>query len=106
MRKILLLIMTMLFFFSCGYQHSLKNTFWSGVDNEKDTSIAFSDSTCEIYQTFETGYIDTLKAIYHINHDTISFIPVDDYVTIGSSLIVSEEGLKDSETGVIRFKLK
>lgn len=106
MRKILLLIIAIPFFFSCGYQHSVKNTLWSGVDNEKNTSIAFSDSTCEIYKTFETGYTDTLKAIYHINHDTISFIPVDDYVTIGSSLIVSEEGLKDSETGVIRFKLK
>lgn len=105
MKKALFLIISALFIFGCEHRHNIKNTSWYGIGKVEDYSIVFGDSTCETYIVFETGYIDTIKAVYQINHDTIKFIPFSDCVTI-APFVISEEELKDIETGETIFKLK
>ena len=106
MRRILLGLSLMALIFSCSGVTDIKNTEWIGVEKDKNTSIAFNDSTCEIDQVFETGCIDTIRASFSVSEDTISFVPFSEYVTVGSKLIIDGNTLKESKSGTVVFKHK
>lgn len=106
MKKISLLLIIGVALIACSNTTKIKNTEWTGIEQDGNTSIVFNDSTCEIYKKFETGYADTIKAAYVVYNDTISFAPFNEAVTIGSKLIVSGNELKESKSGRPVFKLK
>lgn len=106
MRRILLGLSLTILMLSCSSVTDIKGTEWIGVEKDKNTSIVFNDSTCEIYKRFETGHVDTIKALYMVNKDTISFAPFDEFVTIGSNLIIAKKELKESKSGNVVFKYK
>ena len=106
MKRILLSLIIGISLIACSNTTSIKNTEWIGIEQDKNTSIIFNDSTCDIYKRFETGYVDTIKAAYEVYNDTISFLPFDEVVTISSKLIVSGNELKESKSGTPVFKLK
>lgn len=110
MKKILLLLISVFAMLSCindGAIKSLDGTSWYGVGDDNDKQIHFNDSTCYFLDTSKaTGYVDTIQMYYNVNNDTISFVPFDEYISIGSKLVVTKDGLMEAKHGVIIFKQK
>lgn len=106
MKKVLLILSIATCICACNRSLNIKHTNWIGVRNNSNISISFKDSICEFYELFETGYIDTVRAFYSINNDTILFTPIDEYVTFTSKLVMLGNELRDTKTGVTTFKLK
>ena len=106
MKKLLLSTIIVICICACNNYVDIKSTTWTGINNDSNVSISFRDSTCEIYKSYKTGFVDTMSAIYKIKNDTISFTPLSENVTIGTSLIISGKELKHAETNTTVFKLK
>lgn len=110
MKKIISLITIVLTIIACsGGQapKSLKGTTWVGVGRDSDKQIVFNDSTCIIGDASKaTGHITYMEAYYKVSNDTISFVPMDEFVQIGSKLVITDDGLMEAKHGVIVFKYK
>lgn len=109
MKKIVLIIpIAALVLLSCSNNRKLKGTEW--VELEDTASIynvwmQFRDTTClYITQSKITGHKDTTYLRYHIDNDTISFVPFDEWVFVNSNLLITDEGLVETKKNVLAFK--
>lgn len=97
------------FMLSCNNRTNIKNTKWEQAADDTSSIyhnwIYFQDSTCMyISQSKITGHIDTTYMHYKIDNDTISFVPFDEWVSVNSKLIITEDGLVESKKGDLAFK--
>lgn len=93
---------------SCNNNKNIKGTEWAGIEDTAsiyNVWMQFQDTTClYVTQSKMTGYKDTTYLRYHINNDTISFIPFDEWVSVESNLLITDNGLIETKKNVLAFK--
>lgn len=105
----LIAIILCLFMLSCNNSMNMKDTKWEQAADDTSSIynswIYFQDSTCMyISQSKITGHIDTTYLHYKIDNDTISFVPFDEWVFVNSKLVITKDGLVESNKKVLAFK--
>lgn len=101
MNKILLVLLVIVLSMSgCTHKTDIRNTKWQSIDSLN--LIEFRDSTCLFVDISEyTGYKDSIWAEYTNIQDTITFIPLQEYITFDARFLVTDSGLVNLNSRIV-----
>lgn len=104
MKKILLILLIVgLSISGCTHKTDIRNTKWQSIDSLN--LIEFRDSTCLFVDISKhTGNKDSIWAKYTNIQDTITLIPLQEYITFNAQFIVTDSGLVNLKRHIVVAK--
>ncbi len=84
----------------CSETSSIKHTKWLAIDGVD--IIEFEDSTCLVTSTSKyTNHKDSIFAKYTIHNDTITLIPLQEYITFDAKFLSTDSGLVNFKKRIV-----
>lgn len=100
---LLILLMTVLSMSGCTHKTEIHNTKWKTIDSLN--LIEFRDSTCLLIDISKyTGHKDSIWVKYTNIQDTITLIPLQEYITFDARLLVTDSGLVNLNKRIVIAK--